>query len=101
MNVPQVALRLSRLPRSAHRLGDTSTVIRAVAQGWALGTMSRPVPVSGRSFARRAPRPQVRWKDLLALSPREVASEILLSSPWLVASLVVESNEVLSEDRDS
>lgn len=32
-------------------------------------------------------RPDVRWKDLLALSRREVVTEVLLSLPWLVASL--------------
>ena len=32
----------------------------------------------------------VEWKDLLRLSRGEVVYEVLISTPWLVASLVLE-----------
>jgi fatty acid desaturase len=37
----------------------------------------------------------IAWKDLLALTRREVASELLLSLPWLVASLVFADSGVV------
>ena len=31
---------------------------------------------------------QIKWKDLLVLSRKEIAYEILLSLPWLIGSLI-------------
>ena len=50
--------------------------------------MRDPHDAFSHRTAHLAPRPQVRWRDLLALSRREVTSELLLSSPWLAASLL-------------
>src|SRR5687767_13856150 len=36
---------------------------------------------------RSPPRPAVEWRDLSSLSFGDISSELLLSLPWLVASL--------------
>jgi fatty acid desaturase len=48
-----------------------------------------PQADSHRTPPRSLPRPSVQWRDLTALSAQDVATELLISLPWLVVSLLL------------